>query len=181
MIELINVWGRAWADFFGPALLQNTVFLCLIFAAMTLLKNAPARIRYSVGLIGLFKLILPPLLPLRIPTVTETIIPPDILPAGAASTPVVSGEPVIAVSSPMPIEPLGAVLIIYSLVALILILISGLNTYRLRAQLKSAEPITGLNWNPMFPSPEVSLYRTEKVPMPLTWGLFPKRIYLPKE
>lgn len=44
MISLLNGWGAAWAGWFLPALIQDTVFLGLVFLALHLLRKAsPSR------------------------------------------------------------------------------------------------------------------------------------------
>ena len=66
IIETLNTVGDLWARYLGPALVQNTLFLCLIFIALSLLRNADAKIKYTLTLIGLFKLTLPLVFPLNL-------------------------------------------------------------------------------------------------------------------
>ncbi|MBN1349553.1 hypothetical protein JXJ21_09100 [candidate division KSB1 bacterium] len=72
MIEWFNHSGTLWADYFGTALLQNTVFLGAVFIALRFLKNASARILYGVSLLGLLKCFIPTLLP--VPFTREPIV-----------------------------------------------------------------------------------------------------------
>ena len=64
MTEL-NYYSNLWVQYFGLAILQNTIFLGFVFLAFHLLKNADARIKYIVGVLGIVKLLLP-LLAIRI-------------------------------------------------------------------------------------------------------------------
>ena len=64
MIEFLNQCGIIWIEYFGLAVLQNTIFLCFVFFALSLLRNAPARIKYAITMIGLIKLFFPPIIPL---------------------------------------------------------------------------------------------------------------------
>ena len=63
MIEWINYYGEIWAKYFGIAVIQNTIFLGLIFIALHFLRNSSARIRYNIALLGLIKLLIPPIVP----------------------------------------------------------------------------------------------------------------------
>jgi TonB family protein len=64
MIPVLNHWANVWLDLFGLSLLQNTLFLGLLFLLLTLLRNSDARIKYLLTLAGMIKLFLPPLLPI---------------------------------------------------------------------------------------------------------------------
>ena len=61
MIEFLNQWGREWGRFFGLMTLQNTIFMGFIFFALHFLKNSSAKVKYTIMMIGLFKLLLPPI------------------------------------------------------------------------------------------------------------------------
>ena len=76
MIDLLNTWGSTWFGYFGPAVLQNTLFLGLILLALHVLRNARASLRYTLCLIGFVKLLLPPFLPtglLRTPLTSHVV------------------------------------------------------------------------------------------------------------
>jgi len=63
MIEWLNHTGEIWLSYFGLALIQNTIFMGIIFLLLYWLRQASAQIKYWIGVIGLLKLILPPFLP----------------------------------------------------------------------------------------------------------------------
>lgn len=60
MIDLLAARGGSWTEYFGPAVLQNTLFLGLIFLALYILRNTRASARYALCVIGMVKLLLPP-------------------------------------------------------------------------------------------------------------------------
>lgn len=63
MIPFLNEWGGVWIKYFSLVLIQNSIFLGFVFLALYLLRNASARVKYYISIIGLIKLILPPFLP----------------------------------------------------------------------------------------------------------------------
>ena len=63
MISLLNDWSAQWAPWFLAAVIQNTIFLALVFGALYLLREASARIRTLIATVGVIKLVLPPLVP----------------------------------------------------------------------------------------------------------------------
>ena len=75
MIGLLNAWGASWTEYFGPAVLQNTLFLGLIFLALYILRNTRASLRYALCLIGMVKLLLPPFLPTGFVETSDRLIP----------------------------------------------------------------------------------------------------------
>ncbi len=79
MIQILNSAAAQWGEFFLLAVIQNTIFLGLVFVALHILRNAPARVRYLVALAGLLKLVLPPFL--RIPSLPAPGIYADMIAA----------------------------------------------------------------------------------------------------
>ena len=63
MIEWINHFGALWARYFGMAIVQNTIFLTIVILVLHNMKNNSASMRYFVGMLGLFKLLIPPFIP----------------------------------------------------------------------------------------------------------------------
>ena len=63
MIDFINHWSQAWIRHFGPAVVQNTIFLGFVFLTLHLLRRGTARLKYTITMIGLIKLLLPPFVP----------------------------------------------------------------------------------------------------------------------
>ena len=64
MIETLNIYGDFWIDYFGLAVLQNTFFLGIIFFTLNLLRHASAFMKYTICIVGLIKLLMPPFVPI---------------------------------------------------------------------------------------------------------------------
>jgi TonB family protein len=183
MIDLINVWAQGWAQYFGLALVQNTLFLAFILLILKLMKNAPARVKYSISLIGLAKLLLPPLLP------APFLAPQTILsqPAGTGSLVYletattsggpVSSSPVIAASTPLSL--LGLFLLIWTGIALIALIVPFLSTLRLKWLLRNAQVVQSDHIKSILPHRDCKILKTDKIQMPLTLGVFPRQIFVP--
>ncbi len=62
MIESINNIASAWWALFVHMLVQNTLFLALVLMALHLTRHAKPAVRFSIAVIGLTKLIVPPFL-----------------------------------------------------------------------------------------------------------------------
>ncbi len=187
MIEFLNHFGRHWVTYFGASVFQGTLFLGLIFLVLHRLRNAPARVRYVVGLVGLFKLLLPPFL--RVPVVAsspETLrsIPESIsavtfipMPAGAG----------ISDGTAAPLTFVGFLAAAWAAVAVVHIAVSLVSTARLALSLKRAAPIGGeidstnvrgasrAAWKRT-----IRLFISDRIAMPLSIGIFPGKIFVPQ-
>ena len=60
MIQMLNGISSGWAEYFGWAVLQNTLFLAVLFLLLRFMRRAPAHIKYMIGCVGVIKLLLPP-------------------------------------------------------------------------------------------------------------------------
>ena len=168
MTEL-NYYSNLWIQYFGLAILQNTIFLGFVFLAFYLLKNADARIKYIIGVLGIVKLLLPPFLPGSLSWLTNigregniTITVGEIIPLGAEQT---------TVSAQLSTSSILLILWLTTLVAYLII--SFLSTLNLRRRLKSAVRINKTD------DSGIKLFFCDRIPSPLSIGLFPKKIFLP--
>jgi beta-lactamase regulating signal transducer with metallopeptidase domain len=75
MIDSINSFSAAWAEYFLPVSLQNAAFLSVIILLLFLLRKKDARLLQGIAMIGIVKLLIPPFIAINIQR--ETI------PAGA--------------------------------------------------------------------------------------------------
>ncbi|MCU0645008.1 MAG: M56 family metallopeptidase, partial [bacterium] len=172
MIELLNQYGQAWAEFFGLAVLQNTLFLGIIFLILYWLRNANARTRYAIAMIGIFKLLLPPFMPASLVSKWLSI------PGGTIDIQV--GKPIV-VASAETIEPtvsvslIGLLFFLWLVTLSISLIIPVLATVRLKLRLKNAEPIQSEELNNF----SGKVYQSEKISMPLTIGFFSNKIFVP--
>jgi beta-lactamase regulating signal transducer with metallopeptidase domain/biopolymer transport protein ExbD len=179
MIDLLNQWGREWAGYFGLVLVQNTLFLGMILLTLKLMRNVPARLKYAVGLIGLAKLLLPPLLP-------APFLAPQTISAGTASLvyletatdamPAALDPSTVSAAS---LSLLGLFLVIWIGIAMITILIPLVSTLHLKWMLRNARPIQTEHLKSVLPDGNWRILRSDKIKMPLTLGVFPRQIYVP--
>lgn len=181
MIELLNQFGGEWAIYFGAAVLQNTIFLGLILLVLNRLKNASARVRYMVGMIGLAKLLLPPLL--RVPQLISAggslqSMPVSLAPVTFMPLPVGAGAPVGADVS---LGATGILAILWAACTVAYLTVSIVRTVRLTLVLRDATPLHETIASAGGGERGVRLYRSDRISMPLTLGLFPRKIFVPRE
>jgi beta-lactamase regulating signal transducer with metallopeptidase domain/biopolymer transport protein ExbD len=180
MIGMLNGAGTVWGEFFLLAVLQNTIFLGIVFAALYLLRRAPARVKYIVALAGLIKLVLPPFL--RLPaliTMPEkasgsygSLIPFVTGSAGssAAATPE-AGAQGLTVS--------GALLGIWMAIVITGLLFTAAASARLALKLRGA-CAADRDDIPDLPGVRgIRILRSGNIVMPMTVAFFPGRIYVP--
>jgi len=169
MIDFINYYSNLWIQYFGFALLQNTIFLGFVFLAFYLLKNADARIKYIIGMLGIVKLLLPPFIPGSFSWFT------NIGKNGAGSTAIGNIIPLGAeqTTASAQLSASSLLLILWFTTLLGYFLIAGLSTLNLKIRLKSAVKIN----NPG--DFKIKLFFCDRIHSPLSFGLFPKKIFLP--
>jgi beta-lactamase regulating signal transducer with metallopeptidase domain/biopolymer transport protein ExbD len=178
MIELVNRFGGEWSEYFGYAVIQNTLFLGLIYLVLRLLRRASANMKYLICLTGLVKLLLPPLIPASLLVGSTSLsqisgvmvlIPTGTMPAGANALP----------SHPVHLNLPGILLLIWAGGLAFYIAAALISTLRLRTALSSAVPVDGGAWIEERFRDRVQIYKSDRIPVPLTFGLFPRRIYVP--
>ena len=172
MIELLNQYGQAWAEFFGLAVLQNTLFLGIVFLVLYWLRNATARIRHAIAMIGIIKLLLPPFMPASLLSKWfafpgETIAIQIGKPMAAASAETM--EPTLSVSL------IGLLFFVWFLTLSISLIIPAFAMFRLKLRLKNARLIQSEDLNNF----SGKVYQSEKITMPLTIGFFSNKIFVP--
>ena len=180
MIDLLNQYGRQWAASFGPTVLQDTVFLGLVFFVLHRMRGASARVRYAAGMIGLAKLLLPPLI--RAPRLLPPSVPLRSLPGPLANVsfipvPAVTGAPADAGTS---FDIAGILILVWAACAVAYLAVSVAGTVRLALVLRDAEPLHGSIAAAVDRKYGVRLYRSNRIAMPLTLGIFPRKIFVPR-
>lgn len=170
MIESLNEWGQIWLNYLGYSVVQNTLFLAVIFLILHRMRNVSARFRYVIAFIGITKLFLPNFIPapvqIHLARPTGTVL--TAMPVHVTGTgPLTAAAPGFTAA--------GLLFVIWLLVAGTLILLPALSTLRLKLRLRDAQmlPADGL-----LPA-GISLYQSKKVAIPLSIGLFPREIYVP--
>ncbi len=169
MIEGLQSFVDAWSEPFLWALIQNTLFLGILFFILHRLQNLSAQIKYWIAIIGYIKCLLPPFLPawfISTPEPKMVMMP-------------MTGEQ-ISVSS-IPIEPaftidwLLLLFIARALSALIMLLVPVVSNFRMHMKLRDADLIEShplKNYN-------VPIYQSARISIPLSVGIIKPKIYVP--
>lgn len=180
MIDLLNTWGSSWVAYFGPAVLQNTIFLTLILAGLHILRNARARWRYTLCLIGTVKLLLPPFLRTGLLEAPGRAFPVGYLvdlsagvPSSAAGGPEVSGLS-------FGVSLSGVLFAIWAGVVLVCLVRATLSVVHLGRALKQAVP-AGRSPAESQTGSGAEVLRTAAVPVPLAFGLLHPKVYVPED
>ena len=177
MIEFLNNLAESWAWVFGVALVQNTIFLTILLFILFLLRNSSARLRHNVGLIGIVKLLIPPLLPVSI---LSTLFSRETV----DSVTLIFLAPTIAVNpaekTPAGLTVSAALFVIWVVVAVTFIIRAISSTIRLRKGLMSSTPLGLYPDDTLFRKPAVEILATDAIALPLTFGFRQKRIFVPK-
>ena len=178
MIEFLNHWGRLWAEYFGMAVVQNTLFLGLIFIILRYMNRRSARIKYIICMVGIFKLLLPPFIPLVLISYTPfPEVNSDISPVITLSP--IPGSPEIISSSPVRLNLLGLFFILWFGFLILYLLTSFISTLRLKSKVRGAVHLTDISAFTKDSSSKIHIYKSGRITMPLTLGLIPRRIYVP--
>jgi len=177
MIEQLNRIAAAWAETFAPMVVQNTVFLLLVLALLYLLRKAPARIRYIVGMIGMAKLLLPPFLPL-----------PAILSSSPVTAPLGGSGPFLAFTHSSPptaaaaapaLSVMAVLFTVWGAAALVYLATCSLSTLFLLRSLRGSVLLSDRESLALLKHEGIGVFRSNRISMPMTVGLFPRRILVP--
>ena len=179
MIDFLNRYGQLWAEYFGLAIVQNTLFLVMIFIILYRLRNASAHVRYVVCLIALFKLLLPPFIPAHLSFSSSEQLRPltegfftitfNPLPASAG------------ISSPQPVQLnlFGLIFVLWAGVVFLYLLFSLISTCRLVVLLRNATPLSDEVALEAIRDQNMQICKSERIAMPLTVGVLPGKIFVP--
>ena len=175
MIPFLNQWGGVWFKYFSLVLIQNTIFLGFVFLALYLLRNASARVKYYISIIGLIKLILPPFLPAPFlqnsytPAIIQkySISVEQLIPLGGQYI-----FPQVILSS------FGFLFLIWLIISSLFLLVPVAATLKLKRNLNRSNPVLVKNSEVYFP--KIKIFRTSAINMPLSIGFFPSKIFVPK-
>jgi beta-lactamase regulating signal transducer with metallopeptidase domain/biopolymer transport protein ExbD len=180
MIGLLNDLGARWADYFVPALVQNTLFLTLVFIVLHRLRHAAAGVRYAVAAVGLLKLLLPPLFPMSFDLGAAEAVRQagnvsgaiSFIPAGPAAV----GVPVTAPEAGLELQ--GLLFTAWAMVAVLYMAVNLVAAARLALTLQHAERIPEVEGFPE--SSSIDVYISDRIAVPMILGLFPRRIFVPE-
>lgn len=180
MIQMLNSAGTVWGEFFLLAVVQNTIFLGIVFAALYLLRRAPARVRYFIALAGLIKLVLPPFL--RIPALLT--IPEKATESYGSLIPFVTGSTngaaaVMPEAAGQGLTTAGVLLGIWAVIVIAGLLFSATASVRLALRLRGAREIDAGDIPQLPGVGDVRVLMSDNVVMPMTVAFLPGRIYVP--
>lgn len=172
MIEWINYYGAIWAKYFSVAIIQTAIFLGVIFLVLHVLKNSSARIRYNIALLGLIKLLIPPIIPA--PIGEKLLLQPIRMPNFGFIN---SGTEIAAVSPEVRFSMnwVGLLFVIWILVMGIFLLITVFSSIQLRLLLRSSKYIKAIQAG----SRNIEIYMNENITVPMTLGAFSSKIFVP--
>ena len=181
MITLLNDAGASWADWFGPVIVQNTIFLLLVFGALHLLRSASARVRAAVAAVGVVKLAVPPFLTWSLPAAES-----------GAETGAGMGTLLfpVTVNAPAPdafniwtggLSLPAALLAAWASLTMARLGWVALQTFQLMWAVRDAEPLPDDGTTLRVCRRGVSVWRSAGIGLPLTLGPLPRRIYVPAD
>jgi TonB family protein len=168
MIAVWNHLGNTWALYFGITIVENTIFLTLVFFALFMLKNASAKIKCSVALLGIAKLFVPPFIP-----------GPFLFSAASVQIGPITVQSLLSAAqlqSDNPAVSTNAILfLIWASTLIIYISIAIFSTLLVRKKLHSN--ICNLTAEKL--SQKIELVETDKISSPMSFGLYSRKIYVP--
>jgi len=171
MLAQLSSFADRWLELFGYVILQNTLFLGVIFLVLYLLRDKNAQVKYAVAALGVIKLLVPPFIPF---TLRQSVAV-----APAVGTFEMSDISVASDFNPGMTGPtisfLSILFLIWSGTILLMISSTLISTLRLRWHLRGStfvkkSTIDGLTVD-IFCSPNISV--------PMSIGLRPKRVFVP--
>jgi len=172
MMELINYYGSIWAKYFSVIIIQNTIFLALIFLALHLLRNSSAKVRYNIALLGLIKLIIPPIIPVSF---GETINLQPIRFENFNFIDSATGMQAMPAEVRFSINWVGLLFTIWLVVMAIFVLITLFSSLQLRLLLRSSKFAESIQ----FGSRTVKVFVNDSITVPMTLGIFRSKIFVP--
>lgn len=179
IVTTLNQWGELWGRYLLGAVLQNLVFLALVFLALRLLRRAPARILSWVATVGVLKLALPPLIPLAPQSATQTAG------VGAAAGLLFPFERIDAAGTGPALgwtggfTPVALLMMIWASVVLLRLGAGSWRTLELALAVRDARRIPDGQLPGAVTARGLSVWKTSRVPLPLTFGVRPRRIFVP--
>jgi len=180
MVTLLNNWSAAWGPYFLLAVLQNTVFLALVFGVLHGLRHRPARVLAGVATVGVVKLAVPPFLAVgwlgtapaeqMAQPVSTLLFPFADLGAGTESS---------SVGLPGGLSPLTVLMALWASVALTRLGFGLVQTLQLSLKIRGAHRLPDAEVPAEVLNAGLTVWVSPRIPLPLTLGLRPRRIFVP--
>jgi len=175
MVELLNNFTSSLVPISIYSILQNTIFLLIIFALLHFFRGAPASIKYLIAFMGIIKLLIPPFIPLSLPFVSDQwagltasiykLAPIDVYPQAS--------------SGAARISPYSVIFVIWISVTSTILCYYIFSHIAFLHKLKSypSKPVHDLPGNHHFYD---KVFISSAVYLPITFGYFRKKIYVPE-
>ena len=170
MTSIVNDYAGHWLAYFGPAVVQNTLFLAVLFLCLALLRKAPAQLRYNLALVGLAKLLLPPFIPAAMNNWFSSSSGGAYPEIGDLQT---LTFPVFTASGPS-LTWTGMLFLFWAGLAVFYVAMAGVSTWLLHSKVRGASSTGGFSL-----SRSVRLYLSAGIHSPLSVGIMPRRIFMP--
>jgi len=182
MNDIMNGISHLWFQNFTFLLIQNSVFICIILLLLHLSKQLSAGFKYFICAIALFKLLIPPFLAYNFST--ENIFT-NFAPGIIAEKIFTDTESNLMDTSSTLVNIAGAmswveiIFIVWVTGVFISLIISAIRLMRLTFVLRNANPANRETYAHHIINPNIDVYISKSIPMPLTLVLFPNRIFVP--
>jgi beta-lactamase regulating signal transducer with metallopeptidase domain len=172
MLAQLSSFADRWLELFGYVILQNTLFLGVIFLVLYLLRDKNAQVKYAVAALGIIKLLVPPFIPFTLrQSVAVSAQTVGTFEVGEIS--VASG--LNPVSTGSPISFISILFLIWTLTALIMIGSSLISTLRLQWHLRGSTFVKKATIDGI----KVDIFCSSNISVPLSIGLRPKQVFVP--
>jgi beta-lactamase regulating signal transducer with metallopeptidase domain/biopolymer transport protein ExbD len=180
MMTALNDWGASWSVWFLSAVVQNTIFLVLVLAALFLLRRASARVLAAVATVGVIKLAIPPFVStgwFAGGTAEQLAEPVAPLLFPFSEDPGTGGEVVTGLTGGL---GLPAVLMLAWVSIMTARLGSAiLQSVQLYVELRRSTPVDPEDIPLEMREMGLDIRRSHRVAVPLTMGLFNRRVLVP--
>jgi len=141
-------------------LIQNTIFLGLIFVLLHLLKDTDALKKYIVAIFGVAKLLLPPFIPAKFLSNLFTISNNSVgIEFGRIKAIPITGE----VDAAINLNLQSLLLILWMITAGVSLLIPLISNIRFRLRLHDAKPIRPKELIKEFENSAIKVFQSEKI------------------
>jgi TonB family protein len=172
MIQFFNGWGSRWLEMTAWAVVQNTLFLGIVFLLLHFLEKTPAKVRYLIAMTGLVKCLIPPFLNAPSFRSVQGLEPGSTISfwsvnQTALASPV--GPSMRGISPGLTLE--GLLFVLWTITAFSFLATGIIKTLRWKRSLNGRILIE--KWNGM------SVFKSSAVSVPMTIGFFKPVIYVP--
>ncbi len=174
-MDTLNFLAHGWLPLFMTHMLESSLFITLIYAADRIFVLDTRR-RYTIWLLGLVKLFLPPVITVGMPEVVpvpvQQLLPAVLLPA-------VSSQPGHVTN----LTPAGLLFILWSIMVLATVAVILYKNCQLNQRLADSRPVdqNAIISSTMHLPAKLQIFLTSALSTPLVKGILRPRLYVPRE